>query len=512
MEYAEKGDLRAVINKKILQDYEAIGEEVIWRWFAQIAAAVKYIHSKKIIHRDIKVENIFISGDGNIKLGDFGISKLLENSMEFAGTGVGTPYYLSPEICQGLKYNFKTDIWMLGCLLYELCTLKKPFKAESIKELIKNIIHKEPEPINTKYSENLVNLIKLMLNKQPEDRPTIDEIWMRIHISSNTDTIPPLKLIEKNKLNLNKLKIEVEDQDSTENNSPSAACGDFTPLSSCDKLNVKIKDRHQQSHSQNKRENIESKYTPNNSRMELIKIRKNMNISPMNNVKPNINPAESNKSVNICKVGGNTGKNFKSRHYRHISINISSIQSPEHNAVYQVENIEIENIEFPSPMNNPKSKLSNKGLTTQSKKDKITNIGSNFTQLESNKPIYTPTNLVNIKKISPKETLMKKDIPLSTKVGKIRNPYVEKPRCMPNCFADSDVKNKSTPKKQPEDNPIRSSLVKNFLIERYTKEKFEIMYNDILLTGKIDEKKIRVLVGDDYKIAINYLRYLAKRK
>jgi NIMA (never in mitosis gene a)-related kinase len=94
--------------------------------------AVKHIHGKKVLHRDIKLQNVFLTADNQIKLGDFGISKFLECTGDFAKTALGTPYYLSPEICSGFKYNYKTDIWMLGCLLYELCTLHKPFEGDSL--------------------------------------------------------------------------------------------------------------------------------------------------------------------------------------------------------------------------------------------------------------------------------------------------------------------------------------------------------------------------------------------
>jgi NIMA (never in mitosis gene a)-related kinase len=102
------------------------------KWFCQLCLAVKHLHSKKVIHRDIKAQNVMLTHDDDVKLGDFGISKILENTGDFAHTSLGTPYYLSPEICSGQKYNFKTDIWMLGCVLYELCTLQKPFEGDSL--------------------------------------------------------------------------------------------------------------------------------------------------------------------------------------------------------------------------------------------------------------------------------------------------------------------------------------------------------------------------------------------
>ncbi len=94
--------------------------------------AVKHIHSKKVLHRDIKLQNVLLTSANEVKLGDFGISKLLESTGDFAKTSLGTPYYLSPEICSGKKYGSKSDIWMLGCLLYELCALKRPFEGESL--------------------------------------------------------------------------------------------------------------------------------------------------------------------------------------------------------------------------------------------------------------------------------------------------------------------------------------------------------------------------------------------
>ena len=111
MEYAERGDLNQYI-KLCIDENNYIPEEQIWKWFIQLISAIKYIHSKKILHRDIKVHNAFLSKSNEIKLGDFGISKLLENTLDYTHSTLGTPFYLSPEICYGEKYNFKSDVWM----------------------------------------------------------------------------------------------------------------------------------------------------------------------------------------------------------------------------------------------------------------------------------------------------------------------------------------------------------------------------------------------------------------
>jgi len=117
------GDLATLIKKK-KESGGRFSEEEIMQWFVQICMALNYIHARRIMHRDLKASNIFLTANNCVKIGDFGISKVLQGTLEAAMTVVGTPYYMSPEVCQNRPYTMKSDIWALGCILYELCTLE----------------------------------------------------------------------------------------------------------------------------------------------------------------------------------------------------------------------------------------------------------------------------------------------------------------------------------------------------------------------------------------------------
>eukprot|EP00753_Platysulcus_tardus_P005466 PLAT13367.1.p1 GENE.PLAT13367.1~~PLAT13367.1.p1 ORF type:complete len:233 (-),score=71.72 PLAT13367.1:258-956(-) len=131
MEYCNAGDLCQLLSAR---DGELLPEARVWRIFLQICFGLHYLHSKRVLHRDIKSANVFLSrteGDTLlVKLGDMGVAKVLGSSAAYAHTAVGTPYYLSPELCEDKPYNRKSDVWALGCVLYELCTLKHPFDAK----------------------------------------------------------------------------------------------------------------------------------------------------------------------------------------------------------------------------------------------------------------------------------------------------------------------------------------------------------------------------------------------
>eukprot|EP00961_Rhodomonas_salina_P144539 1946285-Rhodomonas_salina.1 len=137
MAFAEGGDMTGVLKA---QRGKLLEEDTIMDWFVQICLGMKHVHDRKILHRDLKSQNIFLSNKKRIiKLGDFGIAKVLKHTMEVAKTAIGTPYYLSPEICEGKSYNNKSDIWSLGIVLYELCTLRCPFDASNLNGLVSSL-------------------------------------------------------------------------------------------------------------------------------------------------------------------------------------------------------------------------------------------------------------------------------------------------------------------------------------------------------------------------------------
>lgn len=182
MDYADGGDLSSKIKAARSQQFP---EPVILDWFTQICLAMKHVHDRKIIHRDLKGQNIFLTKNNNIKLGDFGIARVLSNTKEKAKTMVGTPYYLSPEIIENKPYSFKSDIWSLGVVLYELCALKPPFTADSLNFLALKIVRGQYNPVPPQYSRELKNLIGSMLMLDPTKRPSINQILSMFLILSH---------------------------------------------------------------------------------------------------------------------------------------------------------------------------------------------------------------------------------------------------------------------------------------------------------------------------------------
>jgi len=183
MEYCSEGDLSSHIKKKKAKG-ERFSEEVVVSWMSQIVLALKYLHSCKILHRDLKSSNLMMTAEGSLKIGDFGIAKVLEGSLEHAQTIIGTPYYMSPELMENKPYSFKSDVWSVGCILYELCALEYAFKGVNIIDLMSKVLNSSPEPIPKCYSKNLQQLISFILEKEPVNRPTIEQLSNHAHLQS----------------------------------------------------------------------------------------------------------------------------------------------------------------------------------------------------------------------------------------------------------------------------------------------------------------------------------------
>nr|XP_025978665.1 serine/threonine-protein kinase Nek1 isoform X5 [Dromaius novaehollandiae] len=192
MDYCEGGDLFKKINA---QKGVLFSEDQILDWFVQICLALKHIHDRKILHRDIKSQNIFLTKDGTIQLGDFGIARVLNSTLELTRICIGTPYYLSPEICQNKPYNNKSDIWALGCVLYEMCTLKHAFEAGNMKNLVLKIISGSFTPVSMHYSYDLRNLLSQLFKMNPRDRPSVNSILEKNFIAKRVEKFLTPQLI-----------------------------------------------------------------------------------------------------------------------------------------------------------------------------------------------------------------------------------------------------------------------------------------------------------------------------
>uniref|UniRef100_A0A3P9NN01 Serine/threonine-protein kinase Nek2 n=2 Tax=Poecilia reticulata TaxID=8081 RepID=A0A3P9NN01_POERE len=180
MEYCEGGDLASLISRCI-KERRYLEEQFILRVMAQLTLALKECHSRSdgratVLHRDLKPANIFLDIKQNVKLGDFGLARILNHDTSFAKTFVGTPYYMSPEQINRMSYNEKSDIWSLGCLLYELCALSPPFTAYNQKELAEKIREGKFRRIPFRYSEELNTLLGRMLNLKDYLRPSVESI------------------------------------------------------------------------------------------------------------------------------------------------------------------------------------------------------------------------------------------------------------------------------------------------------------------------------------------------
>ena len=174
MEYADGGDLNTQI-KEIKQKKLFFEEKQIWSTLIQILEGLNYLHKSSIIHRDLKSANIFLTKDGIVKIGDLNVSKIL-TKMVTTNTQTGTPYFASPEIWNDQPYDYKCDIWSVGCIIYEMASLHVPFRGVSMQNLYKNVLRGIYQQIPFRYSDDLKQIIKSILVVNPEKRPSAKEL------------------------------------------------------------------------------------------------------------------------------------------------------------------------------------------------------------------------------------------------------------------------------------------------------------------------------------------------
>lgn len=193
MEYADKGDLYQKICefKKAAVFFE---ESDIWRIAIQLIKGLKALHDLKILHRDLKSANVFLFNDGSAKLGDLNVSKVARRGLGYTQTG--TPYYASPEVWKDQPYDNKSDIWSLGCVIYEMITLRPPFRAENMEGLYNKVIKGQLAKIPDRFSTDLAEIVRMLIQVSPEARPScgtlefykIFSLNFKIKIRSNFKT------------------------------------------------------------------------------------------------------------------------------------------------------------------------------------------------------------------------------------------------------------------------------------------------------------------------------------
>ena len=172
MEYADDGDLQTKIHK-MKKEGGMFNENLIWSYSIQMIEGLKALHDKKIMHRDLKSANIFLVKDKHqCKLGDMNVSKVIKDKVLLTQTG--TPYYASPEVWNDEPYSYKSDLWSIGCVIYEICALRPPFHGKDLDELYINVCKGKIERISQVYSDDLWKMIKMLLQVDVNKRVDCD--------------------------------------------------------------------------------------------------------------------------------------------------------------------------------------------------------------------------------------------------------------------------------------------------------------------------------------------------
>ena len=307
-EFCPYGDLFGYI-KFYKERGSKIEEKIIWIIFIQLSLGLSYLHHKKILHRDIKTKNIFIKNNLTVKIGDFGIAKILNSTSSYAHTFIGTPYYISPELCKDQPYNDKSDVWSLGCVLYELCTLNHPFEGGTQVEIYEKIMTQKFKAISPDYSLELRKMVDLLLEKDEKKRPKMKDILkMKCVIDRANKYSINIDLVEngiieeeKNEINnnINNINKQHDIKNGLKNNSYNVSITNNNKDSIYKNSGKKEKFEKSPTHYSNKVKKFKNEYEQKeikNNRIKIDNILKNNQLKKINNAK---NKSSLNKQFNI---------------------------------------------------------------------------------------------------------------------------------------------------------------------------------------------------------------------
>ena len=382
-EFCPYGDLFGYI-KFYKERGSKIEEKIIWIIFIQLSLGLSYLHHKKILHRDIKTKNIFIKNNLTVKIGDFGIAKILNSTSSYAHTFIGTPYYISPELCKDQPYNDKSDVWSLGCVLYELCTLNHPFEGGTQVEIYEKIMTQKFKAISPEYSLELKKMVDLLLEKDEKKRPKMKDILrMKCVIDRankyniNIDLVDN-GIIEEEKSDINNVNNAGnankthDNKNSLKNNSYNVNINNNNNKESIYKNSGK-KEKYEKSpnHYSNKakkfKNECDSKEIKNN-KIKIDNILKNNQLKKINNAK---NKSSLNKPLNIQlnhKNKINNNNNLKTEEETQINNINNNINNQPYQYMKQFKEIKIKENKFKI-----KSKKTGTNIQPQKLINKITN-------------------------------------------------------------------------------------------------------------------------------------------